>query len=207
MWQPSTLIWCKKTVAIWWQTCIIFNHLVPFVLSPPSFISHPVSLWFTSLLQAQKREFSFLRFWSARNDIKVVGIAHQHYVAINRQIGFISAMCRSKKTSFLFSISLLMPGISGGTCAHMCADRTVGAEGQPAGLSGTCPPPCVSFKDTETIGVQRSGAASVSSHCHFEQRRLNRALPLTCGEWSDSFCFYTWQRVQTGEDEARGGCH
>lgn len=103
MWQPSTLIWCKKTVAIWWQTCIIFNHLVPFILSPLSFISHPISLWFISLLHTtQKSELSLLCFWSARNYIKVVEIAHQHYVATNHPIGFISAMCRSKKPLFLF---------------------------------------------------------------------------------------------------------
>lgn len=48
----------------------------------------------------------------------------------------------------------LNTGIRGGYCAHMCADRKAGAEERPAGLSGTCLPPHVPLKDTETIGVR-----------------------------------------------------
>lgn len=36
---------------------------------------------------------------------------------------------------------------------HTCDDRTVGAEGQPAGLSGTRLPPRVPLKDKVTMGV------------------------------------------------------
>lgn len=92
----------------------------------------------------------------------------------------------------------LNTGIWGGYHAHMCVDRTVGAEGQPAGLGGTCLPPHVPLKDTETIGVRWSRTTFVSSHCHFEQQSLKQALLLTCEEWSGSFCLSPWQHVQMG---------
>lgn len=37
---------------------------------------------------------------------------------------------------------------------HTGVDRPAGERERPAGPSGTCPYPCVPFKDRETIGVQ-----------------------------------------------------
>lgn len=97
-----------------------------------------------------------------------------------------------------FPISLWTLGL-GAVTVHTCALTGQWEQrGQPAGLSGTCLPPRVPLKDTETIGVRWSRTASVSSHCHFEQQSLKQALMPTCKEWSGSFCFSPWQHVQMG---------
>lgn len=114
-----------------------------------------------------------------------------------------SVMCR-KEDFILFFNQPSKPGIRGKKRAHMCADRTVGAEGQPAGLCGTCSPPRVSFKDTETIGVHRSPSASVTSYCRFEQQSLGKALPLTCREWWDSFLLLLLATCPNGGGFATG---
>lgn len=67
-----------------------------------------------------------------------------------------------------FPLAMTTVGL-GVVTVHTCVDRVVGAEGQPAGLSGTCLPPCVPLKDTEAVGVQRSRSVSISRHCNFEQ--------------------------------------
>ena len=105
--------------------------------------------------------------------------------------------CMGLLFSEAFLISLWTPGL-GLVTVHTCVDRTVGAEGRPAGLSGACLPPHLPLKDTGTVGVRWSGTVSVSGRCHFEQPSLKEALPLTCKEWSGSFAPPPLQHVQMG---------